>query len=57
MLAILLASIPSLVISFLMPNIIVSIIAVIVYCPIDGYIAKNIAQEWIDEDMEDARLS
>jgi hypothetical protein len=57
MLAMVLVSIPSLVINFLMPNIIVSIITVIIYCPIDGYIAKNVAQEWIDEDMENARPS
>jgi uncharacterized membrane protein YesL len=54
---ILLASIPSLVINFLMPNIAVYIITLIIYCPIDGYIAKNIAQEWVDEETRNALLS
>jgi hypothetical protein len=44
MIVLFLASIPSLLINFSMPNIIVYIITFIIYCPIDGYIAKHIAQ-------------
>jgi hypothetical protein len=48
-----LVSIPSLAINLSMPNIIVYIITLTVYCPIDGYIAKKIAQGHIVEDIED----
>jgi hypothetical protein len=57
MIVLLLASIPSLVINFLMPNVIVYIVMLVIYCPIDGYIAKNIAQEYVVEDIENTRLS
>lgn len=51
-----LASIPLFVIS-LLQNIIVSIVMFIVYCPIDGYLAKIVAEWWIDEDAEAERGS
>ncbi len=57
MIVLLLVSIPSLAINFLMPNVIVYIVMLIIYCPIDGYIAKNIAQEYIVEDIENTRFS
>jgi hypothetical protein len=50
-----LASILVFIVNVLAPNIFVSIVMFFVYCPIDGYLAKIVAEGWIDEDAEAAR--
>ncbi|MGB9713769.1 MAG: hypothetical protein ACPLZC_02180 [Candidatus Bathyarchaeales archaeon] len=45
----LIASIPQLVISLVIPNIITTIVLFMIYCFIDGFIAKNIAGYWEEE--------
>jgi len=42
----LIASIPQVLINALVPNLVIAIVLFIIYCFINGYIAKNVAGHW-----------
>jgi hypothetical protein len=46
--ALLLVSIPQLIVSALIPSVITSIVLFIVYCFVDGFVAKNVAEKIFD---------
>lgn len=50
--ALLIASIPQILISVLASNLVMDIALFIIYCFINGYIAKNVAGLWKEEDEE-----
>ena len=45
----LVVSVPSLIIGFAIPSIVTTIVLFIVYCFIDGFVAKNIAGYWEED--------
>ena len=45
LLALLLVSIPQLLVSMLIPSLITTILMFIIYCFVDGYVAKNLAEK------------
>jgi|YelNatPaOPRAMG01_1025707.scaffolds.fasta_scaffold03275_14 hypothetical protein len=51
--ALLVVSVPSIIIRLAIPSIVTTIVLFIVYCFIDGFVAKNIAGYWEEEDEED----
>ena len=55
-LALLLVSIPSLVINLLAPNIAVSVVLFVVYCVVDGYVAKTVGGNWEEEQIDDGEM-
>ena len=54
-LALLLVSIPSLIINLLAPNIAVSVILFVFYCFVDGYVAKAVGGNW-EEQTDDGEM-
>lgn len=55
-LVLILVSIPSLVIYLLAPNIVVSVILFVVYCFVDGFVAKVVGGNWEEEQTDDGEM-
>jgi len=52
--ALLLVSIPAIIIDVLVPNLAVAIIVFVAYCFVDGYVARNVGDGWEEEALDTA---
>jgi hypothetical protein len=51
-----LVSIPSLAINLLAPNIAVSVVLFVIYCFVDGFVAKAVGGYWEEEQTDDGEM-